>query len=107
MNVDTGELVRLQEQERKRLVCGEFEPIPAELRGAAEKKLAGSDRAVVSQSSGGKLSKWRGCSERRGGSLRRSRADGIGGNVWAQIVSGGELIWSRATLGQTVYLATN
>ncbi|MFB9273404.1 hypothetical protein [Cohnella cellulosilytica] len=58
MNVDTGELVRLQEQERKRLVCGEFEPIPAELRGAAEKKLAGSDRAVVSQSSGGKLSKW-------------------------------------------------
>jgi len=57
MNVDTGELVRIQFAPSD---PGGFdlEVVPAELQAAAEKKLAGCDRAVVSLSSGGKLSKW-------------------------------------------------
>lgn len=55
MNVDTGELVRLKQGQA---VVGEFERVPPLLRAAAEKHLAGRDAAVVSLSSGGKLSKW-------------------------------------------------
>jgi ABC-type enterochelin transport system substrate-binding protein len=35
-----------------------FEQIPPELESAAKKKLAGNDSAMVSLTSGGKLSKW-------------------------------------------------
>jgi hypothetical protein len=35
-----------------------FTPVPEELEPAAEKVLAGRDRAFVSKTSGGKLSRW-------------------------------------------------
>ncbi len=35
-----------------------YEPVPEELNVAAQKKLAGKDEAMVSLTSGGKLSKW-------------------------------------------------
>ncbi|MFC6546836.1 hypothetical protein [Cohnella cellulosilytica] len=79
MNVDTGELVRLQEQERKRLVCGEFEPIPAELRELLRRSWPAAIAPSLASRPAESCPSGRGCSERRGGSLRRSRADGIGG----------------------------
>ena len=65
MNIDTGHLKRLQaegETEVKKLMeelknMG-YHEVPTELKGAAEKKLAGRDEAMVSLTSGGKLSKW-------------------------------------------------
>ena len=58
----------LEEQaERQRVVdalkdsvekLANYEPVPEELRLAAERKLAGKDEAMVSLTSGGKLSKW-------------------------------------------------
>jgi hypothetical protein len=55
MNVDTGELIRLRQHQS---ASGDYVIVPATLKPAANKKLAGEDNAVVSLSSGGKLSKW-------------------------------------------------
>ena len=64
MNVDSMELrpipdelmQKLQEQEKK--MPQGFIPVPSELEKAATKVLAGKDSAVVSRTSGGKLSRW-------------------------------------------------
>jgi hypothetical protein len=59
MNSYTGELrsqVGLDELQPEQLL--DFQPIPNELRHAAEVKLAGRDKAMVSLTSGGKLSKF-------------------------------------------------
>jgi hypothetical protein len=77
MNVDTGELRKLtsliEENHAAATSCEKerdlrkqqeamksmgFTPIPKELNQAAEKKLAGKDSAMVSLTSGGKLSRW-------------------------------------------------
>ena len=72
MDVNTGHLVTAEKMaemmklsEMMKLAEGaenepleKYEPVPEELRVAAEKKLAGKDEAYVSLTSGGKLSKW-------------------------------------------------
>lgn len=61
MNPYTGHLVRIQdavEPKEKEFRDNGYEPIPPELEGAANKKLAGKGEAMVSLTSGGKLSKW-------------------------------------------------
>lgn len=55
MNIDTGELRMFRQGEQ---IPREFIPVPPTLAPAARKKLNGNDSAVVSMSSGGKLSKW-------------------------------------------------
>ena len=59
MNIDTGEVRRiLGDAEMKQATDEGFEPVPNELRDAADLKLAGNDSAMVSLTSGGKLSRW-------------------------------------------------
>lgn len=73
MNVDTGELRVVIESSNKESTLSKisrlakemeelqkegFTPVPPELEPAAIKKLAGQSQAVVSLTSGGKLSKW-------------------------------------------------
>ena len=59
MNVNTGHLITsemfqaMQEFQRE-----EYTPVPKELHSSADKKLAGKSEAVVSLTSGGRLSKW-------------------------------------------------
>ena len=59
MQVETGHLIRqlcnLSDEEKKKLG---YVPIPEDLFPAVEAKLAGKDEAMVSLTSGGKLSKW-------------------------------------------------
>jgi DUF1009 family protein len=43
---------------REELYNDGYEPIPEDLRRAANKKLSGQKEATVSLTSGGKLSKW-------------------------------------------------
>ncbi len=75
MNTDTGhlindnlykELLREEMQEREKLKekfinkknLQNYEPVPKELQTAAKMKLGGKDEAMVSLTSGGKLSRW-------------------------------------------------
>ena len=70
MNVDSGELRMFKElveaesdmavlaRTNAQIIPEGFERVPPELEEAAKKKLAGKDSAMVSLSSGGKLSKW-------------------------------------------------
>jgi hypothetical protein len=51
----TGHLIKLKNEYP---ILPGYLPVPNELQGAAEKKLAGKDEAFVSLTSGGKLSKW-------------------------------------------------
>lgn len=57
MNVNTGHLIDF-ETYSEMLSAEEYTPVPKELQVAAEKKLAGKHEAVVSLTSGGKLSNW-------------------------------------------------
>lgn len=60
MNPNTNELVDPEELEKlvKQTKAEGFEPIPEELEHAAKVKLKGKPSAIVSKTSGGKLSKW-------------------------------------------------
>lgn len=65
MDVDSMELVRstvidelAKEYGRRSYEAQRFTPVPQELEHAAERKLGGADSAVVSKTSGGKLSRW-------------------------------------------------
>lgn len=69
MDVNTGHLIsgeslKLYEKHLRELrelekePIQNYEPVPDELHLAAKKKLAGKDEAMVSLTSGGKLSKW-------------------------------------------------
>jgi hypothetical protein len=62
MNTDTGHLVDMQEgpfkDKLKKLAEQGYEPVPPELNHAAKVKLAGRHEAMVSLTSGGKLSRW-------------------------------------------------
>ncbi len=64
MHVETGHLIDvpkdLTAKQMKKLLEQGYEPVPEELQPAAVKKLAGKPEAVVSLTSGGKLSKWAG-----------------------------------------------
>lgn len=68
MNPSTGHLVGMGGETARR-VFGEpvtyeeirnkgYEPVPPEMERAAARKLAGKDEAMVSLTSGGKLSRW-------------------------------------------------
>ena len=56
----TGHLkeLDLRPQTRKELLMAGYREVPEELEQAAKKKLAGQKEAMVSLTSGGKLSKW-------------------------------------------------
>lgn len=58
MNVDTGELRMVSNEEAKQAMKEGFQPIPPHLEGAAKRKLNGRRSAQVSRTSGGKLSQW-------------------------------------------------
>jgi len=60
MNTDTGHLVDMNFDEMKRLYekNTDYEPVPKNLRHAAGRKLNGKKEAMVSLTSGGKLSRW-------------------------------------------------
>lgn len=78
MDVNTGKLRALDEDEQKYINAADkekeellarlnsispkdlegLEPVPEDLHNAAKKKLAGKKEAMVSLTSGGKLSKW-------------------------------------------------
>ena len=62
MDTETGHLVTsemldaiLKKDPKK---AEKYTPVPEQLEGAAKKKLAGKNEAMVSLTSGGKLSKW-------------------------------------------------
>lgn len=70
MNVNTGHLITSERIQAMQEFQQEFQqkgymPIPQELEPAAEKKLAGKPEAMVSLTSGGKLSKWAGAQRKR------------------------------------------
>lgn len=64
MNPSTGHLINLPDDEEQKRILQEmfrdngYEPVPPELGHAANLKLAGRNEAVVSLTSGGKLSRW-------------------------------------------------
>ena len=65
MDTETNELIRgtaleklIKDHGVSSYEARQFTPVPKELEHAAEVKLAGQDRAIVSKTSGGKLSKW-------------------------------------------------
>lgn len=62
MNPGTGHLLVIGEgmpnREKRRMEASGYEPVPKELEVSANKKLTGRDEAMVSLTSGGKLSKW-------------------------------------------------
>lgn len=70
MNSDTGHLVRDLEMVPPHLRAG-YERLPADLHGAAERKLAGRDEAYVSRRSGGKLSRFAARTRRKKADKRR------------------------------------
>ncbi|TGE35911.1 hypothetical protein E4K67_22610 [Desulfosporosinus fructosivorans] len=71
MNINTGHLITsemFQELQPK-----DFMPLPEELESAAQKKLAGKPEAMVSLTSGGKLSKWASEQRRKKGKSGRGK----------------------------------
>jgi len=50
--------IKMQQETMAMAMTTGFTPVPSELNQAAEKKLAGKDSAMVSLTSGGKLSRW-------------------------------------------------
>jgi hypothetical protein len=61
MNVNTNEIVdtsKYDELQLKKLMDDGFIPVPLELQLAAQLKLKGEPSAMVSKTSGGKLSEW-------------------------------------------------
>lgn len=65
MNCNTGHLITNEMLQAMPDFQRElFMPVPQELESAAVKKLAGKPEAMVSLTSGGKLSKWA-CEQRR------------------------------------------
>lgn len=59
MNIDTGHLITDEMyREMQDFQQRGYASVPKELQPAAEKKLAGKNEAIVSLTSGGKLSKW-------------------------------------------------
>lgn len=65
MDVNSNELVKsgvidelAKRYGRESYEVNRFTPVPDELNHAADRKLGGKDRAVVSKTSGGKLSRW-------------------------------------------------
>jgi len=62
MDTGTGHLVSAEHMELMRRLVPEqaerYTEVPAELEKAARAKLAGSNQAAVSLTSGGKLSRW-------------------------------------------------
>jgi len=59
MNPDTNELISIKSlKEAAKAYEKGFLPLPKNLELAAKLKLAGKQRAFVSKTSGGKLSKW-------------------------------------------------
>lgn len=67
MNVNTGHLITganlkamMDDRPLREMVdlFNQYTPVPEHLQKAAETKLAGKDEAIVSLTSGGKLSRW-------------------------------------------------
>jgi hypothetical protein len=72
MDVNSGHLITDEAyREMQDFQQRNYTPVPKELQSAAEKKLADKTEAMVSLTSGGKLSKW--ASEQRK-NKRKSRA---------------------------------
>ena len=66
MNINTNHLVTNERfQAMQELQREEYTPVPKELEPAAAKKLAGKPEAMVSLTSGGKLSNWAGAQRKK------------------------------------------